>query len=95
MCLGLIDYLIVAAVARSAAPFQMHVFAEQFLVDEKGFIVFFRLDRRRRPRSPLALARRDLGKLAELFEDAFAGVAGYTAALYRSRRILSCVHMDN
>jgi hypothetical protein len=84
---GLIDRFVIAAMARSAVPFQMHIFAEEFLVDEKGLIIFFRLDRRRHSRSPLALARRNLGRLAELLEDAFTGVAGYTAALYRSRRV--------
>jgi len=95
MGLGLIDRFIIAAVARSAAPFQMHVFTEQLLVDEKGLIIFFRLDRRRHSRSPLALAGRDLGRLAELLEDAVTGVAGYTAALHRSRRVPRCVHIDN
>lgn len=95
MGLGLINGFVIAAVAGSAAPFQVHIFAEQFLVDKKAFVKFFRLDRRRRSRSPLALARGDLGRLAELLEDAFACVARDAAALHGSRRVPRCVHIDN
>jgi len=67
--------------ARGAFAFEVDVLADQLLVDEETLVIFFRLDRRRRPCSPLALAAMYLGGLAELLQDAFAGVAGYTAAL--------------
>ncbi len=85
MGLGTVDNLVVAAVAGGTAPFQMDVFTEEFLVDEKAFVKFFRLDRRRGSRSPLALARGYLGGLAEFFEDAIVCMARYTAALSCSR----------
>lgn len=87
MGLGLFDYLVIAAVAGSAAPFQVHFSAEKRLVDEETLVELFRLDRRRRSRSPLALARGRLEGPAELLHDAFIGVADNTAALNGSCRV--------
>jgi hypothetical protein len=87
MGLCLVDRLVVAAVAGGAASLQVDILGEQFLVDEKAFVKIFRLDRRRRSRSPLALALGHQEGLAELFEDAVIRMAHYTAALHCRCRV--------
>jgi hypothetical protein len=58
---------IVTLVTIGASLLEMFVLCNQFLVYQKAFVIFFRLNWRRRPCSPLRLAGRYLGQLAKLF----------------------------
>jgi hypothetical protein len=58
---------IVTLVTVGASLLEMLVLCNQFLVNQKAFVIFFRLNWRRRPCSPLRLTGRYLRYLAKLF----------------------------
>jgi hypothetical protein len=72
--------LVVALVALDAALFEMLVRLDELSIDEERQVECLRLDRRRRPRSPLALALGHNEGLAGLLERCLVGVAGDAAA---------------
>ncbi|MCX5842689.1 MAG: hypothetical protein NT022_02875 [Deltaproteobacteria bacterium] len=57
----------VAPVAMNTSLLEMFILFDQFLVYQKTFVVFFRLNWRRRSCSPFGLTGRYLGKFAEGF----------------------------
>jgi hypothetical protein len=77
----LVVHLVVALVALDAALLEVLVRLDKFFVYEEAQVVGLRLDRRRRPRSPLALALGHYEGLAGLLERRLVGVAGDAAAL--------------
>jgi hypothetical protein len=64
----LILLCIVTFVTIGTAFLEMFVLCDQFLVYQKTLVVFFRLNWRRRPCSPLRFTGRYLGQLAKLFQ---------------------------
>jgi len=72
--------LIVPLVAVQAALLEVLVRLDELPVDEERQVEGLRLDRRRRPRSPLSLALRHNEGLAGLLEHGLVGVAGDAAA---------------
>jgi hypothetical protein len=76
----LVVLFVVSLVALDAALLEVLVRLDELLVDEEAQVVGLRLDRRRRPRSPLPLAFGDDEGLAGLLEHGFVGVAGDAAA---------------
>jgi hypothetical protein len=76
----LVLFCFIALVALDAALLEVLVCLDKLAVDEETKVVSLRLDRRRRPSSPFALALRHHEGLAGLFEQGLVGVAGHTAA---------------
>jgi hypothetical protein len=58
----------------------MFIFSDQLAIDEESLVVRFRRDRRRRSRSPLGFARRNVRYLAEPLQGGVIGMAGYAGA---------------
>jgi hypothetical protein len=77
----LVVLFVVSLVALDAALLEVLVRLDELFVDEEAQVVGLRLDRRRRPGSPLALALGHHERLAGLFERCLVGVAGDAAAL--------------
>jgi len=73
--------LVVSLVAVQTALLEVLVRLDELFVDEKRQVEGLRLDRRRRPRSPLRLAHGRYKGLAGLLEHGLVGVAGDTTAL--------------
>jgi hypothetical protein len=77
----LVVLFIIALVALDAALLEVLVGLDELAVDEETQVVGLRLDRRRRPRSPLALTFGNHEGLAGLLEHGLVGVTGDAAAL--------------
>jgi hypothetical protein len=77
----LVVHLVVSLVALDTALLEVLVCLDELFVDEETQVVGLRLDRRRRPRSPLSLAFGNDEGLAGLLERCLVGVAGDTTAL--------------
>jgi hypothetical protein len=77
----LVVLFVVSLVALDAALLEVLVRLDELFVDEETQVVGLRLDRRRRPRSALALALGHDEGLAGLLERCLVGVAGDTTAL--------------
>jgi len=73
--------LVVSLVAVQAALLEVLVRLDELFVDEERQVKGLRLDRRRRPRSPLRLAHGHHEGFAGLLERRLVGVAGDTTAL--------------
>jgi hypothetical protein len=80
VCGVLFICLVVSLVALDAALLEVLVRLDELFVDEEAQVVGLRLDRRRRPGSPLSLALGDDEGLAGLLEQGLVGVAGDAAA---------------
>jgi hypothetical protein len=72
----LVVCLVVSLVALDAALLEVLVRLDELAIDEEGQVEGLRLDRRRRPRSPLPLALGDHEGLAGLLEHGLVGMAG-------------------
>jgi len=77
----LVVCFVVSLVALDAALLEVLVRLDELFVDEERQVVGLRLDRRRRPRSPLSLAFGNDEGLAGLLERRFVCVARDAAAL--------------
>jgi hypothetical protein len=76
----LVVLFVVSLVALDAALLEVLVRLDELFVDEEAQVVGLRLDRRRRPGSPLSLALGDDEGLAGLLEQGLVGVAGNATA---------------
>jgi hypothetical protein len=72
---------LVPPVAEGAAGGEVGVGTDQCPVDEESLVEFVRLDRRRRPRSPLSLGRDCLGRGDEPLHGRLVAVAAETSTL--------------
>jgi hypothetical protein len=76
----LVVRLVVSLVAVEAALLEVLVRLDELFVDEEAQVVGLRLDRRRRPRSPLALTLGNHEGFAGFLQHGLVGVAGHAAA---------------
>jgi hypothetical protein len=79
--------LIVSLVALDATLLEVLVRLDELSVDEETKVIRLRLDRRWRPRSPLALALGHDEGLAGLLERRLVGVAGDAGAFIFGRAV--------